>query len=53
MNPSRSNRKKRFALSAGLYRQRDFGKRFLKNIKHFCGIATRQDKCPSPLRSPP
>ena len=44
--PSRSNRKRRFAFSGWVYRQRNLVERFFNRIKHFRAIATRYDKCP-------
>ncbi|SDA36829.1 Transposase [Sphingomonas sp. NFR15] len=42
--PNRSNRKRRFAFSSYLYRQRNLVERFFNRIKQFRGIATRYDK---------
>ena len=44
--PSRSNRKQRYAFSGWLYRQCNLVERFFNRIKHFRGIATRQDTRP-------
>lgn len=44
--PPKANRKRSFAFSAWLYRQRNLVERFFNRIKHFRGIATRYDKDP-------
>ena len=44
--PPKANRKRSFAFSAWLYRQRNLVERFFNRIKHFSGIATRYDKDP-------
>lgn len=44
--PPRSNRRRAFAFSRWVYRQRNLVERFFNRIKQFRGIATRYDKCP-------
>jgi len=44
--PPKANRRRPFAFSAWLYRQRNLVERFFNRIKHFRGIATRYDKDP-------
>lgn len=45
--PAKSNRKRSFAFSGWLYRQRNLVERFFNRIKQFRGIATRYDKDPA------
>ena len=45
--PPKANRKRTFAFSKWLYRQRNLVERFFNRIKHFRGIATRYDKHPA------
>lgn len=44
--PPRVNRRRNFAFSAWVYRQRNLVERFFNRIKQFRGIATRYDKDP-------
>ncbi|MFW6300550.1 MAG: transposase, partial [Oceanicaulis sp.] len=44
--PPRSSRKKTFAFSAWVYRQRNLVERFFNRVKHFRGLATRYDRRP-------
>ncbi len=42
--PPKRNRKRTFAFSGWVYRQRNLVERFFNKLKHFRGIATRYDK---------
>ncbi len=44
--PPKRNRKRTFAFSGWVYRQRNLVERFFNKLKQFRGIATRYDKCP-------
>ena len=44
--PPKRNRKRTFAFSGWVYRQRNLVERFFNKLKQFRAIATRYDKCP-------
>ena len=44
--PPKRNRKRTFAFSGWVYRQRNLAERFFNKLKQFRGIATRYDKDP-------